>query len=315
MFGLQLGWLLVFLLLAANASTLELRKANPIDEPGGVSGVDSAPRFLRVYTAEGEVLQSLMGWPLAWCGSEELLVIVEGAGSRRTLTGVNPIGGETVRLAGIGDLRIRTSEREDAIELRDSEDRVVRVVTLPAPEGECTHFVDDVPQSGDFRYVNGAIYVGEILILPDRGLRYRLFGSPSGRLVAVVERQGLYVQMLYEISTDGTYRVDVIREVGQDEMPLDYQLESEESPDGMWTARIGANHVELLGRDDERRVLPYGGQSGPWWSPDSQKFAFAQDSWLMVADLEGDLQRLVYSPWAFVGWTDIGVRWLHSSLQ
>ena len=258
----------------------------------------------------------MMGWPLAWCDGDEVLIVIRGAGQGRTLIGVNPIENRTVHLSSIGEYRIRIAENDSAIELRDSEERLVRVITLASPPAECAFLGNDSVQTGELRYVNNAIYVGEQLIQPDRGLRFRILGSPSGRFVAVVERQGLYRQMLYQISTDHSYDVEVVREVALTEMPLEYQLVSEESPDGNWTVHIDNERIELVGlRGEQRRTLPFGGSHGPWWSPDSQQFAFAQDRWLVVAGVDGSLQCLVYDPWVFVGWTDGGVAWLHSSLQ
>ena len=127
--------------------------------------------------------------------------------------------------------------------------------------------------------------------------------------------------MIYTISADGSDQVEALRLVPYEELPLRRDHPDTRSPDGQWIIRYGRwidrFHVSGIGifrvfhGDDYRRVFDADIVEGPWWSPDSKRFAYIVDSGdLYVSDLEGNQRRMVHGPVAFLGWRGDRLAWL-----
>jgi len=143
------------------------------------------------------------------------------------------------------------------------------------------------------------------------GMEYRVSVSPSGRWVAVVERQRRNTFVIFEISVDGSDEVRVVGTVDLDDRPFRWAEPSKQSPDGQWTATLGREGVTIESVDGQARVLPIEGRGEPIWAPDSRRFAFQSSAGTMVADVEGDARLLLVSgPLLVTGWTEHGLAWL-----
>ena len=156
---------------------------------------------------------------------------------------------------------------------------------------------------------------------PVSGRLYQIAEARVGRWVLAAQTQPDWSYVIYTISADGSDQVEAQRLVPYEELPLRRDQPDTRSPDGQWILRYGRwtdrFHVfgigifRVLHGDDYRRVFDADIVEGPWWSPDSKRFAYIVDSGdLYVSDLEGNQRRMVHGPVAFLGWRGDRLAWL-----
>ncbi len=286
-------------------------------------GTHSFPSFIRTHDQTGELTAEWTGHPIGWLAGDELLLMIQyGLDGKHVVAG-DPSSGDSYSLAAVGASRLNSSEHPRLARIVDPEQvRPDRLLLLPSALVWSYRSHGYPHRAGAFEVVDGEVVDGEVrrdglTWLAGRGLRYRLSESPSGRWVAVTERQGGGTQVLYQISADGRGEVEMMRLVEVSEMPLDWPQEESLSPNGEWTASITSSGIELVSSGGRRRTIDVAGAFGPWWSPDSSKLAFESDRTLMVVDLDGNVLAYVESPWGrprFFEWTEGGISWFASSL-
>ncbi len=276
-------------------------------------GTDLEPSFIRTYDQTGELTAEWTGHPIGWLAGDEMLLMIQyGLDGKHVVAG-DPSSGESYSLAAVGASRLNSSEHPRLARIVDPEQaRPDRLLLLPSALTWYYRSHGYPHRAGAFEVVDGEVRRDGLAMLADRGLRYRLSESPSGRWVAVTEKQGRDIHVLYQISADGSGEVEMMRLVEQSEMPLDWAQEESLSPNGEWTASITSGGIELVSSGGRRQTIDVADASGPWWPPDSSKLAYKNDHALVVVDLDGNVLAYVESSWGipFVGWTEDGISWL-----
>ncbi len=286
------------------------------------------PLLLRVYDQHGQLQADWIGQRyglIGWTTQPELLLFITTHGARRYLVAGDPTDGRLYTVSrDIGARRWLESPTKLLVANYDDGYRE-SIVPLPAPVSEPGWLNRNREEDGRFRVINNAVQFDDRVLLDNHGLPHFLIPSPSRRWMLATEDQLDWTPIIYAISTDGSRRVQAIRVAEPAELPLERQQPARTSPDGQWTVsfRRWPWGILLTHRDGEQRLYRSAPIDGPWWSPDSQQFAYLAGNRMVVVDLADrsretdwpnvfDGGRTVLSPvpQVLLGWTPQGLAWL-----
>ena len=286
------------------------------------------PLLLRVYDRQGELQATWLGQRfgfLQWSTGPELVYLGTTEWSTRLLAAGDPTDGRLYRVhANVGVFRGFANPYEPIFGHYDGSVQE-RQIRLPAPVHQPLWQLSTTESEHGLQVRGNEVWFDDRVLLPDRGLPHSLYESPSGRWVLAVEDQVAWAPIIYAIEPDGSGLVQAVRAVEPSELPLIGQQPSRTSPDGQWTVtfRSWPWGMLLTHRDGEQRLYHGNPLDGPWWAPDSRRFAVASDQSVWVVDLT-DLSLETMQPGVFergrvllspipgiiLGWTPEGIAWL-----
>ena len=268
------------------------------------------PGFIAVFGEDGAVEAEWVGraWGvIGWVEEPELLLfMVKALGGIEIVAG-DPLDGAVYRVAWLRSGWYEAAETRDELILTDGGER--RRVRLPGRLAR-----GDGERDG-IRVTEEGVRRGDRLLLAQRGLEQSVLPSPSGRWVAVAERQARNSWAIYSIGSDGR---DVRFEgLGGQPEAGDWPEGSELSPDSRWVVGGGSVQTVVRHADGRAILLPAGSAGAPRWRDDGAAFvAVFFQLGAAVAELPGGRLRVLLpgdAP-AAIGWEGERVRWLAHTL-
>lgn len=286
------------------------------------------PVLLRLYDRDGELRAEWIGSRsglIGWSTQPELMIFSTSEWAQSYLVAGDPADGRLYVISpDPGTLRLLESPTQASYSAWDGEYRE-RLIRLPAPVHRSAWMADNHHAGGRLRIIDNTVQLDGRVLLDDHGLPHSLLESPSGRWVLAIEDQLPRTPIIYAVTTDGSRRLRSVRTVDPAELPLERQRPAATSPDGQWTVtfRRWPWGILLTHRDGEQRLYQGAPIDGPWWAPDSQRFAYSDAHSLYVVNLndrsreteqsgvyDGGQVMLSPAPLVFLGWMEQNLAWL-----
>lgn len=286
------------------------------------------PLLLRLYDRDGELRAEWIGSRfglIGWSTQPELVIFSTSQWAQSYLVAGDPADGRLYVISpNIGTRRWLESPTEALYSTLHGKYREY-LIRLPAPVYQPAWLVADGKVGGRLQVIDNTVQVEGRVLLDDHGLPHSLLESPSGRWVLAIEDQLSWTPIIYAVATDGSRRLRSVRTVDPAELPLERQQPAVTSPDGQWTVtfRRWPWGILLTHRNGEQRLYQGAPLGGPWWAPDSQRFAYSNGNSLFVVNVndrsreteqagvyDGGEVTLSPTPRVFLGWIERSLAWL-----